>query len=266
MTRFWLDPFSVPIEVDGDIMPARAVLRLGSGLTAVDDEENDATELQLTVGVELEPPITITNTDPSEVPFTVKAAALQAAHVQDWKNSAGSVIAAVTAAGSMVLAALSTGVLHSDSGGAITSSQIVNADVSSSAAIATSKLGQSGATSGQFLVWNGSAWAPSSTVPAADATTTGGVRLTNDLGGTATSPTVVALTGTADVITVRGASLRWGSTVVGPTITQASTSIAAGATLTVKAQDGDGGGGLSLIAGTSTVSDGNGGNVFIQAG
>jgi hypothetical protein len=265
MTRFWLDPFSVPIEVDGDILPARAILRLGSGLTAVDDEENDATELQLTVGVELEPPITITNTEPADVPLTVKGAASQAAHLQDWKNSSGTVVAAVTAAGAMILA-LSTGVVHADASGNLTSSAIVNADVSASAAIATSKLGQSGATSGQFLAWNGSAWAPSSTVPAADASTTGGIRLTQDLGGTATAPTVVALTGTANVVTVRGTTIQWGSTVAGPTITQASTSIAAGATLTIQAQAGDGGGGLTLKAGSTTISDGTGGSVLVQAG
>lgn len=40
------------------------------------------------------------------------------------------------------------------------SGAIVNADLSASAAIALSKLAQGGATSGQALLWNGSAWAP----------------------------------------------------------------------------------------------------------
>jgi len=42
----------------------------------------------------------------------------------------------------------------------ITDGTIVNADISTSAAIALSKVAQSGATNGQSIVWNGTIWAP----------------------------------------------------------------------------------------------------------
>jgi len=48
-------------------------------------------------------------------------------------------------------------------------------------------------TSGQAIVWNGSAWAPAD-LPLAASGVTGIVRLTGNLGGTATSPTVTNFT------------------------------------------------------------------------
>jgi hypothetical protein len=122
MTRFWLDPFSVPIEKDGNVFPAREKIVLGTGLSAHDDPDNEATVLELTVGVALDPPITITAEEPSQVPFTVKGAFEQAAHLQDWKNSAGTVIAAITAGGTILLAALAgPGAVVADSFGNLSS-------------------------------------------------------------------------------------------------------------------------------------------------
>ncbi len=45
MGKFWLDPFSVPIEKDGVTFPARASFDLGEGLDATDDPDNEATIL-----------------------------------------------------------------------------------------------------------------------------------------------------------------------------------------------------------------------------
>ncbi len=41
----WLDPFSMPIEKDGTVFPARANISLGDGIDATDDPEGDATIL-----------------------------------------------------------------------------------------------------------------------------------------------------------------------------------------------------------------------------
>ncbi len=43
--RFWLDPFTVPIEKDGALFPARETISLGEGLEGEDDPDNDTTIL-----------------------------------------------------------------------------------------------------------------------------------------------------------------------------------------------------------------------------
>jgi hypothetical protein len=50
MSKSWLDPFSIPIEHDGAILPARRKLRIRTGLTAVDNPTNDSTDLEDTGG------------------------------------------------------------------------------------------------------------------------------------------------------------------------------------------------------------------------
>lgn len=46
----WLDPFGVPIEKDGVILPARRKIKLGDGISAVDNEANDSTDLDAAGG------------------------------------------------------------------------------------------------------------------------------------------------------------------------------------------------------------------------
>lgn len=93
---------------------------------------------------------------------------------------------------SVTLQSLSTGVVHADSSGVLTSSTIVDADVSASAAIAVSKLANG--TAGQFLIENSGATAPT------------WVSISNDI--SASTSTVGALTvnaitgGVSSVLTV----------------------------------------------------------------
>jgi hypothetical protein len=60
----------------------------------------------------------------------------------------------------ITVSTLGLGVVHSSAGGVFSSSLIVNADVDPAAGIVVSKLGQSGATTGQAVVWNGTTWIP----------------------------------------------------------------------------------------------------------
>jgi len=279
MTRFWLDPFSMPIELDGEILPARAKLALGSGLTAVDDEENDRTVLELTLGVSLTPPITITNTDPSEVPLTVKGAAAQAAHVQDWKNSSGTVIAAITPSGGVFFTALGAGVVHADASGNLSSSAIVNADITS---VAWSKITGAPTTLAGFGITDG---VPSSrtitvtapilidggssanlsanrTISISNASTSalGAIKLAQDLGGTGLLPTVIAISGggAGGNAPIHCDELLFDAART-PAITHFPTSGENGRPFTITAQSTDGshvGGPLVLVCGGGASSEG----------
>jgi hypothetical protein len=72
----------------------------------------------------------------------------------------GTLGAGATTVTGLTISALSTGVLHTNGSGVVSSSFIVNADVDAAAGIVISKLGQSGATTGQAPIWNGTTWVP----------------------------------------------------------------------------------------------------------
>ncbi len=73
----------------------------------------------------------------------------------------GTLGAGATTVTGLTVSGLGTGIVHSSSGGAFTSSLIVNADITDGT-ITLAKIAQSGATSGQVPSWNGSAWVASS--------------------------------------------------------------------------------------------------------
>ena len=147
------------------------------------------------------------------------------------------------ATGVITVANLSTGVVHADSSGNLTSSTIVNADVNASAAIDGSKI--TSATTGALGV----------------------VQLAGDLAGTATSPTVVSLTGSSGTINIAtsGNILTWASGTTAPGVAQSTVASGTGATLTVQAQNTSSGtgGALTLTSGTGTTAAGS---VNIQTG
>lgn len=153
----------------------------------------------------------------------------------------------VNATGVITIANLGTGVVHADSSGNLTSSTIVNADVSASAAIAGSKLAN--ATTGA----------------------TGVIQLTGDLGGTGASPTVLSLTGASGSVSISSAGniLTWVTATTAPGLAQAdkTTNAGTGATLKIQAQNETGttstGGGLTLTSGTGTTAAGA---VIVQTG
>lgn len=62
---------------------------------------------------------------------------------------------------SLTVSTFGAGVVHSSAGGVLSSSLIVNADITD-ATINLAKLAQSGASSGQVATWSGSAWVPGS--------------------------------------------------------------------------------------------------------
>jgi hypothetical protein len=157
------------------------------------------------------------------------------------------------ATGVITIANLGTGVVHADSSGNLTSSTIVNADISATAAIAVNKL--AAGTAGQVLLNNAT--------PTPTWTT-----LSGDVTVSATGVTTVNSISGASPIAITPASLQWTSATSSPTLTQASTSAGSGTTLTIQAQGATGasnnGGNLSLTSGTSgsaTV-----GSVNIQTG
>lgn len=157
------------------------------------------------------------------------------------------------ASGVVTVANLSTGVVHADSSGNLTSSTIVNADVSGSAAIAVSKLASG--TSAQVLL-NNATPTPTWTTLSSDVTISAtGVTTVNSISGS--SP-----------IAITPNILQWiiSATPTFKQIDQTAGSTS-GATLTIQAQNATGatstGGILSLTSGTGTTAAGT---VVIKTG
>lgn len=154
---------------------------------------------------------------------------------------------AIGSGGTGLTASGTSGFVLTSNGSAFVAAQIVDANVSSSAAIAGTKLA------------------------AATTSTQGAVKLASDLGGTGALPTVLSLTGVAGTLAMAttAAILLWASSTSAPTIKQAdNTAISATAQgLTIQAQNATGvtsiGGQLTLTSGTGTTSAGS---VVLQVG
>ncbi len=159
---------------------------------------------------------------------------------------------------------LGTGVVHSNGSGLLSSSTIVDADVSSSAAIAVSKL--AAGTSAQVLL-NNSTPTPTWTTVSGDAT------ISNT--GVVTVTDITGASGTVDISSA-GNIITWAAATTAPGIAQTSTSGGSGADMTIAAQGATGasnnGGGLVLAGGTSgsatagTVVLKTGGSTRLTAG
>jgi hypothetical protein len=114
---------------------------------------NTTTGSQTVAGtVSVPPQASITARSAGTKGIVVKAAASQAANLVEVQNSSGTQVMAVSSSGaitspSATLSGLSTGVVHADSSGALTSSTIVNADIS------TSGLDMSVINSGAITTW-----------------------------------------------------------------------------------------------------------------
>ena len=122
-------------------------------------------------------------------------------------NVAGpSSFAAVTATSLKDTALTVAGVVHNDASGNLTSSQIVNADVSATAAIAVSKLNNG--TAGQFVIENAGATSPTWTSLSGDvsasATTPGKLTVTGLDGYAVPNPS-----GSNTVLTYNGSAFTW---------------------------------------------------------
>lgn len=202
------------------------------------------------------------------------------------------------ATGVITIANLSTGVVHSDSSGNLTSSLIINTDVSNSAAIAYSKLAltnsivntdinSSAAIAYSKLNLSASivnadiAIAAAIDVSKLAAGTSAQVLLNNatptptwttlssDVTISATGVTTVNSISGSSPITITPAILQWVTGTSSPKLNQAdnTTNSATGQTLTIQAQNATGtsanGGALTLTSGTGTSTAGN---VNIQAG
>jgi len=150
----------------------------------------------------------------------------------------------------------------------LSSSTLVNADISSSAAIAVSKL--AAGTAGQILL-NNSGPTPTWTTMGTDGTISSAGALN-----------IVGLTGSSSTVSVHATNLTWDSSVANIFVKQASTSGAgnifhvyaqdstanSGGILKLKAGDGSGafaGGDLTIESGVGG-SSGDGGNIAIFAG
>lgn len=136
------------------------------------------------------------------------------------------------------------GVVHNDASGNLSSSLIVNADVSSSAVISVSKL--AAGTAGQVLL-NNATPTPTWTTLSSDVTISAtGVATVNSISG-------------ATPIAITPAELQFKNTTSLPIIDQASTSSSSGTNLTIRAQGATGavhnGGDLILSGGTSGSAD-----------
>ena len=181
---------------------------------------------------------------------------------------------------------LGTGIVHSGSGGAFTSSTVVNADVSATAAIAVSKLAVG--TANQVLINNGTptpTWTALSgdvsnvvgvmtvtgiqgiSVPAPSGSTTAlmynGSTLAwtipfsagGDLTGTTAFQYVKSISpqsGVGSNVNITAGNLAWVSTSTTPGLSQSFASSGSGATMTISAQQG--------------ATGGNGGNLTLQSG
>ena len=195
---------------------------------------------------------------------------------------------------SITLSSYGTGIIHSSSVGLLSSSLIVDADVSGSAAIEVSKL--AAGTDGYILQTNGSG-VPTWTGITGDVTlSTSGVATVNSINGNTISGTpsaaqilienagatgsvwqslsqdvTIIATGVATVNSISGSSplavsptnLQWTTGTSSPLLSQANnaTNSAVGQALTVQAQNATGttstGGALTLTSGTGTTVAGN---------
>lgn len=145
--------------------------------------------------------------------------------------------------GVITIANLSTGIVHSDSSGNLTSS-------------AVNLAGGSSEVTGTLPIAN---------LPSATTSAKGIVQLAGDIGGTSTAVTVKSLTGTGDAVVTAADGLYWANTLATPAIGQldkASTSGAsgsAGVDFTIAAQDGQPATGAAHNGGT-------GGNLILNSG
>lgn len=193
--------------------------------------------------------------------------------VLGWNGSSWLATQVVVLTG-VTISTLGLGVVHSSVSGVLSSSLVVDADVATNAGIVLSKLGQSGATTGQAAVWTGTAWAPGTPTGVGTGSLTPGTAgqwlvtiagpatawetvTGGDWDGAYNATAVRALTGTANVVAMHGTTIQWDTTVV-PTLKGADYTVNSGTapTFTVQAPNATGttsiGGTLNLTSGTST--------------
>lgn len=142
------------------------------------------------------------------------------------------------ATGVITIANLGTGVLHADGSGNLTSSTIVNADISAAAAIAVSKL--AAGTSGQILQNNGTPTPTWTTVSGDISITNAGVVTVTALQGNAVQSGTLGASQDGYVLTWHNASSQWQALV----------------------STGSGGGGTALVKTTTYIMSSTDGDIF----
>ena len=168
-------------------------------------------------------------------------------------QTGGTTRLAANASGVITIANLSTGLVHSDASGNLTSSSLVNGDIAVNT-ITVNKI-VSG-TAGQLLLSNNT--------PA-----TAWVTMSGDVTISGTGATTVNKISGSSPIAISPQTLQWNTGTASPYLFQAdnTTSSGAGQTLTVQAQNATGttstGGNLVLTSGTGTTTAGN---VLIETG
>jgi hypothetical protein len=167
---------------------------------------------------------------------------------------------------------------------------LVDANVDPAAGIVVSKLGQSGATTGQAVVWNGSTWIPGTPTGVGTGSITPGTvgqflvtaagpatawaSPAGDWDGVYTATKVRGLTGTTNVVAMHGTTILWDTTVVA-TLKGADVTTNGGTapSFTIQAANETGttsvGGALILTSGTGTSTNGavnlqSGGTTVVQ--
>lgn len=112
---------------------------------------------------------------------------------------------------------------------------------------------------------------PTANMTQATTGTSGAVQLAQDLAGTNTAPTVVALTGAASKLPIRSTApaLEWAEATVSPVLRQAPNTTTAGQSLTVAAQSatsGNNAGGHLILSSGAPFGTGAAGGVKLQSG
>ncbi len=166
-------------------------------------------------------------------------------------QTGGTTRVTVNATGVVTIANLGLGVVHADASGNLTSSTVVNADITGPVSITKLAAG----TEGYFLQITGGVptWGPVGSFS---------TTLAGDVTGTSGANTVVNLSGLAGVVTASATTIQFNTGVVNPTIKQI-TGGTTGQTFTISAQSASTtGGAINITSGTGTTA----GVVRLQTG